>query len=207
MSDQQSLGIAILAGGRSRRFDGRPKGCLTVDGRPLLQRVIDAASPLKHPMWLVRATDPVPALASALNRTGLTQLVDDRPDMGPLGALTTILAHTDYDRILLLACDMPFLTESFLAWLVSRATQATVVVPGDGDHLHPLCSVFHRRCESPLRDCVEAGRFRAHDFIFAVDDVHVVPRSKWARFDEGGLLMNVNTDQDLERAETLAQSL
>ncbi|MEC9378488.1 MAG: NTP transferase domain-containing protein, partial [Candidatus Latescibacterota bacterium] len=45
MSDQQSLGIAILAGGRSRRFDGRPKGCLAVDGRPLLQRVIDAASP------------------------------------------------------------------------------------------------------------------------------------------------------------------
>ena len=43
MADLASVGAVILAAGSSRRL-GRPKQLLTLDGKPLLQHVIDAAA-------------------------------------------------------------------------------------------------------------------------------------------------------------------
>jgi molybdopterin-guanine dinucleotide biosynthesis protein A len=194
-------GIAILVGGNSRRL-GQPKACLHVGGRPLLQRVLDVTSSLDTPTWLVRAAEPAEALAELLHETGVPQLVDKYPDAGPLGGLATALAQTSCQRVLLLACDLPFLSSGFLRWLLDRSPHSTAVVPEDTDasHLHPLCAVYDRGCQTALDQCLDSGRFRVHDFLARLDNKHIVPASKWQAFDTGGLLANINTEADLAEA-------
>ncbi|MBT4100424.1 MAG: molybdenum cofactor guanylyltransferase [Gemmatimonadetes bacterium] len=198
-------GIAILAGGNSRRL-GQPKACLHVGGRPLLQRVLGATSSLDTPTWLVRAAEPVKPLAELMDDTGVPQLIDEYQDAGPLGGLATALAQTSCQRVLLLACDLPFLSSEFLRWLLDRSPHSTAVVPEDtdADHLHPLCAVYDRRCQPVLNQCLESGRFRVHDFLARLNDKHIVPSSKWQAFDTGGLLANINTEADLAQAQLIA---
>src|SRR5439155_16087595 len=45
--------IAILAGGRATRFDGRDKSALLVDGRTILDRQLDELSPLTDDVMIV----------------------------------------------------------------------------------------------------------------------------------------------------------
>ncbi|MBT3343182.1 MAG: molybdenum cofactor guanylyltransferase [Gemmatimonadetes bacterium] len=201
MSYSSACGIAILAGGRSRRMDGPPKACLQVGDHSLLQRVLDASTPLQLPIWLIRAADPAPDLQVHLQQTRVPQLVDQWPDAGPLGGLATAMTQTSCQRVLLLACDLPFLTTQFLEWLMAQATDASAVVPADGDRLHPLCAVYDRRCDPSLQDRVAQGRLRAHDFLHDLEDAEVLPRMVWDRFDESDrLLTNINTAEDLEEA-------
>ncbi len=204
----QGHGIAILAGGGSRRFGGQPKAVLTVGGRPLLQRVVEASAPLDLPCWVIRAHNPASDLAELIDQMGLPQLVDEHPDSGPLGALATVFSRTDCQRVLLLACDLPFLNRDFLRWLTRLAPESAAVIPGQSntgkDRLHPLCAVYDRACEPELSACVRAGRFKVHDFVTSLQSLYIVRPVTWQAYDTGGLLSNVNTPEDLEEARRLA---
>lgn len=182
-------------------MDGAPKACLRVGERTLLQRVNDVSAPLGLPIWLIRATSPAPALASEFEKIGLPQLVDQWPDAGPLGALATAFDQTTCQRLLLLACDLPFLTTDFLDWLVKQTPAATAVVPSDGKRHHPLCAVYDRACHRLLQEKIESGKLRAHSFLDELEDVVLLPPRAWKSFDDGGrLLANINTAEDLEDA-------
>ncbi|HEX4601724.1 MAG TPA: NTP transferase domain-containing protein, partial [Gemmatimonadales bacterium] len=50
---------AVLAGGAARRYDGRPKGLLTLGGRRILDRVVDAVAAVagEPPLLVVNAPE------------------------------------------------------------------------------------------------------------------------------------------------------
>ena len=98
--------VAVLAGGQSRRM-GRDKALLPLGDQTLIERVIAAARPLACPCFIVG--DP-----ATYAHLGLPVHPDRHPGLGPLGGLHTALGATGAP-VLLLACDLPFLTPDFLA--------------------------------------------------------------------------------------------
>ncbi len=92
---------AILAGGRSTRF-GSDKALANLDGRALIDRVVDAVAPQVDALVVVGRTHP-----------GLTCIPDrPAPDLGPLGGIAAALHHAaalGYAQILTVPCDAPFL--------------------------------------------------------------------------------------------------
>ena len=81
---------AVLAGGAARRYDGRPKGLLTVGGRRILDRVVDAVAEATGapPLLVANAAD------AASWRPDLVTVPDIRPGCGSLGGIHTAVTVT-----------------------------------------------------------------------------------------------------------------
>ena len=196
--------VAILVGGRSRRMGGRAKAALPLGDRTVLERVLDAADGLDHPVHLVagrEAADDDDELVRLLERLGRPVLRDRHPDAGPLGGLEAAFAATGAGRVLLLACDLPFLTLPFLSYLASQGEGGSAVVPAEEDgRCHPLCAVYPASCRARLGEWIEARRLRVRDFARAID-ARLLPRPLWQRFDvHGRLLANLNEPADHRQA-------
>src|SRR3954471_14781173 len=127
---------AILVGGGARRFGGRDKSALVVGGRTILERQLDAIAPITDDLILVtggasgvRRVDHTDAGGSGVSRTGYRVIADRVPDCGPLAGLDAALAAARDDVLILLACDMPFVSCAFLQYLVAQAAGFDAVVP------------------------------------------------------------------------------
>jgi molybdenum cofactor guanylyltransferase len=59
---------------------------------------------------------------------------------GVWGGLYTALIEAPTEQVLVIACDMPFLTAPFLFHLASLGAKVDAVVRRDADGLHPLCA-------------------------------------------------------------------
>jgi molybdopterin-guanine dinucleotide biosynthesis protein A len=90
----------VTAGGRSSRM-GRDKAWLELDGRPMIQRVIEQLL-LVVPSVTVIANDP------EYDRLGLPVVADRNQAVGPLEAIRVALASSLAPSVLLVACDLPF---------------------------------------------------------------------------------------------------
>ena len=181
---------AILAGGRARRFGGRDKSRLLVAGRTILERQIEALTPCVSRIMLVGAGDAPrdPRLVAVDDRVG---------DRGPLGGLDAAL-HAANGPVLLLACDMPFVTTPLLADLIAKFDGVDAVVPRTERGYHPLCGVFAPQCRGPVRARLDAGHLRLRDLLTDLR-VRTIDGDDLARFGEPNwLLANVNTQADLD---------
>ena len=116
---------AILAGGRASRFDGRDKSRLVVGGRSIVERQLEALSRITDDILIVGARCPPNPRGGVAPRS-----VPDRvPGCGPLGGLDAALAAARDDAVVVVACDMPFVTAELLGHLLSFAPGYDVVVP------------------------------------------------------------------------------
>ena len=193
------MDAAILAGGRARRFGGRDKGSLRVGGVSILDRQLAALGGVADRVLLV-TRDP------ARHREERVHTVADLvPGAAALGGIYTALASAAADHVLVLACDLPFLTASFLGRLASLTGPGhDAIVPRSRDGLQPLCAVYARRLVAPLRRQIDAGHLKVVDFLATVR-VHEIGPDALAESDPGGtLFFNVNGPSELERANELA---
>jgi len=185
---------AILAGGRARRLGGLDKSQLVIDGRTILDRQLHV---------LRRVADHVVIVADDVARflsLGVPVFGDLVPDAGALGGIYTALAVAK-EPVLVVACDMPYLTAPFLTRVMEAAHDADVAVPRAADGYHPLCACYTQACAKPIRQRLDAGMLKVLDLF---GDVHVrtIDPVEIAAFDPDGLLLlNVNTPDDLARAE------
>jgi molybdenum cofactor guanylyltransferase len=187
---------AILAGGRARRFEGRDKGALLVGGRRILDRQIDELRQLTDDILLVGGdqTEEAP--------TGLRRVPDRVPDAGPLGGLDAALAAARDDQVILVACDMPFITARFLERLVALSDSVDAVVPRTERGYHPLCAVYRRSCHPAVSRRLAERRLKMVELCEDLR-VHVVDREHVVLFGGERLLANVNTPDELRDLEAL----
>ena len=140
----------IVAGGVGRRF-GRPvggKAAVLVDGKTMLEWVVDAVSEVVPHLVIVKAEGQVlPALAA---RPGVTidVVVDTQPGGGPLAAVIdgmTVVAQSENPprHCFLASCDAPRLVVGLVRHLLAVAQQTGGwVVPRVAEHPQPLVSAL-----------------------------------------------------------------
>ena len=130
-----NISAVLLAGGESRRM-GKDKATLLFRRRPLWQIQFDLLRTLQPEEIFVSARIDPPW------RPAGVQFVSDKPpSRGPLSGLSATLARISTDHLLVLAIDMPLMTEKYLHfkydgrlphWLLDL-----LLAPGLGDHLTP----------------------------------------------------------------------
>jgi len=191
----------IQAGGRSTRMGGRPKALLELGGRRIIERVIDAVAPSVNDLLIVTNT---PELYAFL---GLPMVADVYPDRGSLGGIYSGLKAAPGDAAFTVACDMPFLHPDVVRLVVERAESGDVVIPRVGGQLETLHAAYAKSCLPHIEERLVAGRLKIVEFFPRVRVVEI-PEAEIARFrDPAIVFMNVNTPDELERAEVLAAHL
>lgn len=196
---------AVLAGGAARRYGGTPKGLLTVGGRRMLDRVVDAI------VWVIRDMPILVANApdAPTWRPELDTMPDVRPGGGTLGGIYTAVTAAPDTPVLCVAWDMPFVTAPLLRALVERFAEADcdAVLPESGGRrgVEPLCAVYGPACGAAIAQRLDAGDLRAISFHPDVR-VGILSLAQVKTFgDPDELFFNVNTPDDLARAEALCQ--
>ncbi len=192
-----------MAGGAAVRYGGAPKGLLEVGGVRILDRVVEA---------LRRATGALPILVAnapdaATWRGDLTVVPDRVPGRGALAGILTAVETAA--PALCVAWDMPFVPAALLEALAALLDGADVAVPESGSRrgLEPLCAGYGAACAPAIRRALERGDARAIGFHPEVR-VARLPLEAVLQYGEPDVLFfNVNTPDDLARAEVLCKAL
>lgn len=144
----------ILAGGAATRMGGVPKPELTLGGRSLLRRVLDA----------VPRASPRVVVGDVVARDFIVT-VEDRPGSGPAYALAAGLAYVPdgVPLVSALAGDLPFLSPDLMAALCAAVVgdrDGAVLVDHNGRRQW-LCGVWRREVLAKrLTDAVPGSGLR-----------------------------------------------
>lgn len=119
----------VLAAGAGRRFGG-PKQLAELDGRPLLQHVIDLAQPY-DPLVVLGAHAPV--ILAAFD-VGPHLIVDDWAEGQSASLKAGIAALRGEDRVLVLLGDMPFVNREVIEAVLAAGGCARASYDGVPGH-------------------------------------------------------------------------
>jgi len=193
-----TLSAAILAGGQARRYGGRDKGALVVDGRSIRERQIEELAAIAHDILIVGSPENLQS-----EGTGVRTVADRVPGCGPLGGVHTALLETAGDATIVVACDMPYISGRLLRHLAAMAAGADAVVPRTDRGYHPLCAVYTRACVEPIARRLAERRLKMSD-LFEDLRVRIVDAEELRSFgDVRRLLSNINTPADHQELEAL----
>jgi molybdenum cofactor guanylyltransferase len=185
----------ILAGGASSRM-GRDKALLEIAGVPMIVRMARLVQSV--------AGSPVAVgFRQSYGRLGVRAIPDDWPGAGPLGAIATALRASESEWNLVVACDLPYLTKPWLAFLVERARTSykDAILPRSQAGAEPLCAMYKKSCEPPIWLALDRGVRKVTEGL-AHAPIEWIEPSEWKAFDSGGLLFkNMNTAADYEEAK------
>lgn len=200
---------AIIAGGGATRYGGAPKGLFEVGGRRVIDRVADALAAATGKAAVLIANDP----AAAEWLPGTEIAADVVPGMGSLGGILTAIetvARADgrtVDGVLCVAWDMPFVSAGLLKELASMLDNADAALPESDSRrgLEPLCAAYGPACGPAIRAAAARGDNRAIAFHADIRLARLSRDRVLQYGDPGVLFFNVNTPEDLSRAELVCR--
>ena len=200
-SVRQGVSAAILAGGRATRLGGADKAALLIGGTRIIDRQI---------VELAAVADDVSIIANDPARYAGLQIPvqpDAIPGAGALGGIYTALARARHERVLIVACDLPFVSRALLARLVEDADEGVdAVVPRSARGPEPLCALYTRRCMAAIEARIARGALAVAELAADVR-VREIGTEALAAYDPlGRLFVNVNTPHDYARARNAVKS-
>ena len=190
------ISAAILAGGKATRLGGADKASLVVGGARIVERQLAALASVSNDVRIVANE------GARYADLGVRLVPDAVAGAGPLGGLYTALIDARHDRVLVLACDLPFVPAAFLERLAIESgagEQVDAVVPRSARGLEPLCAVYRKDCAGRARAQIARGDLRMTALLAALR-VRELGHDALAPFDGEALFENVNTPHDYARA-------
>jgi molybdopterin-guanine dinucleotide biosynthesis protein A len=179
----QEFTVAILIGGDSSRM-GTDKATLEVDGVAMAERVSKAAHDAGAAEVLV-----IGGTQKRANGISGMWKKDLYAGEGPLGGVITALKSATHDSVVVLSCDMPFITSAVIASLVPPLAEAQATV-GRTDRLNWLCAAWSKsECLPSLQSVWKRNERAIHRAAVLLDVVEVPVPAVAVR--------NINTPEDL----------
>ncbi len=178
---------------------GHDKAFLELDGRPLIEIVVERMASVCAEMLVVAGdVQPYAGLGA--------RLVEDRfRDVGALGGLYAGLEAATHELALVVGCDMPFLNtdllRAFAGW--AKGFDMAVLRHEDGEQMEPLHGAYGRTCLPVIEATIRARRRRIVAFFSHVRVRYVTPADVMPFDPDLRSFRNVNTPQDWEMAQAI----
>lgn len=171
---------------------GRDKALLQFEGKTLLERALALASTVAARARVKIVGDP-----AKYGKFGAV-VSDIYPDRGPLGGIHAALSNTTTDLNLILATDLPFVTPSFLQYLIAtaRSNDALVTVPKLGHFFEPLCAVYKQAFADVAQKALAEQKNKV-DALFTTEIARLVSEEEiLAAGFTPAIFRNLNTPED-----------
>lgn len=200
---ETSFSCAVLAGGASSRM-GRDKSLLSIEGEPLIQRVLNRLAPLTDDLLVVTdESDKYEFLRKQVRFAGDVGGLGQ----GPLAGIAGALLKARYPRVAVVATDMPFINPTLIQFLADVDPAADVVVPIISEDGFPetLHAIYSKSTLFAIQAQLIEGKRKITQFF---DHVRVVtvPREQILPLDPDlRSFLNANTPEDWTKIESLVE--
>jgi len=170
---------------------GEDKAFIQIEGVPIIKRIHDLFKELFQEVIIVTNQRD---LFSNFDSKIYSDLI---PNKGALGGLYTGIFFSSFQHSFSVACDMPFIKNSLVQYLIENIDDADVIVPRTKDGLQPLHAIYSKNCVEPIRRIIEEGKSKILDFYCQVN-VKILDEKDFLCFDPAGeSFINVNTPEEL----------
>jgi molybdopterin-guanine dinucleotide biosynthesis protein A len=180
---------------------GTDKAWLDLGGQAMIEHVLSALAPVTVSVAII-ANSPEYA------RLGFPVFRDTQTDIGPLEAIRTALENANTSRIILVGCDLPFVTSELFKFLLSIPGKYQTIVPVGADGtLEPLCAIYWIDALNVVTDLIARGG-RKISLLFDRVPTRVVAFDELRHLEAAELFFeNVNTPEDYAQAIEFTQRL
>lgn len=185
--------LAVVAGGQGRRLSGVPKGLLRLQGRTVLERLLELGPLFADVLLVANAPEPYA-------RFGLRTVADVVPGRGAPGGVHAAMTAARTGWVLAVACDMPFVSpEAVRVLLEARAPALDAVCFTVAGRVEPLLAVYRASLSGPWGEALRQHNPSLRGLL-SVSRARLLPEEALRAVDpELRSLVNVNTPEDLER--------
>jgi len=181
----------VLAGGASTRMR-TDKAALQYHGQPQLQWAFELVAKFCAASFVSVRPDQRGDAA----RAGHPQIVDRQPGIGPIAGISAALLEQPKAAWLVLACDLPFLTEHTLEHLIAHRDASKIATAYRSAHdglPEPLCAIWEPAAREPVLAYLATGKQCPRKFLINSD-------TKLLDLPERQALDNVNTVEEFAAA-------
>lgn len=198
---RQPCSGVILAGGLSTRYGGENKAFLRVGGMRILDRLFAVYTELFDEIILV-VNNP----REFLDWDALI-VTDIFPMRSSLTGIHAGLFYARHPFAFFSACDAPFLKKEVVETVLDSLEPAIdLVIPQTAAGLEPLCAAYSQRCLKAAEEHILQNKFKIQ-MALSGKRIKKIPEDVLRQKDPELLtFFNVNSPEDLARAEQLAKS-
>jgi molybdopterin-guanine dinucleotide biosynthesis protein A len=186
----------ILAGGLNRRFSGKEKAFLQVDGQFLLDRLYNTFASIFQEIILV-TNDPLHYLPWDLNI--VTDIFKVRSSLTGIhaGLFYSTLPHS-----FIVACDTPFLKKDLVQAMVENIDpRFDAMIPETSAGMEPLCAVYSKKGVDAIERHLSQNKFKIRQ-VFKKHRIKTLSEKFCRTFDPDlSSFFNINTPRDHSSAE------
>jgi molybdopterin-guanine dinucleotide biosynthesis protein A len=184
------ISISILCGGQAKRF-GQDKALYRVNGRPMLLQILDKFKPFSEDVFLQGAVN------------GFSEEANIYPDLvearSPLGGIYSSLVNARYEKLFVVACDMPFVDVRILHELLEHEEHDIVVPRWRSGHFEPLCALYSKSLIPGIEAQIKEEDFKISKLfdnvsLGTLDIDELIGNGRLAT----GCFRNINRPEDLE---------
>lgn len=176
---------------------GADKSLLVLQGERLIERVARSVSAVSDELIVVTHQ---PETYSGLEARFTNDCIRGA---GALAGIHAGLRLASHEWSLVVACDLPFLNQELLTYLIGLVEDYDIILPRIGGYVEPLHALYHRRCLPAIEKHLREKRFKVTAFHNDVS-VRIVEEAEIAHLDPRRLsFFNLNTPQDWQMAQRL----
>ena len=189
--EKNNITAVVLAGGRGRRLGGQDKGLVDLDGKPLIEHILELVTPQVSAV-IINANRNQQVYADL----GHPVISDNMADyQGPLAGFAVALAACNTDYIMTLPCDGPYVPVDLVSRLSAamKDNDAELAVAYDGQRMQPVYALIPRSLLGSLQEFLDAGN-RKIDLWYARHNTALADFS-----DVIDTFFNINTEDDLSK--------
>ena len=135
---REQAAAIILAGGKSSRM-GRDKAMLSINGRPLIEHIIETLRPVVGEI-IISASE-----ISAYSFSDVRVVADEIPDQGPFHGIVQAMRSARFPLCFIISCDIPEVPVRLVRRMIALAHNADGAVPVCGGYAEPMCAVYSKK--------------------------------------------------------------
>ncbi len=139
---------------------GEDKGFLDLNGKPMIQHVIDAVKKISDEI-VISTSNP------DYQRFKYPLVKDFKHDAGPLSGIYSGMKQLDSKRFLILTCDAPFVKTELLSKLLEYIPEYQICYPSSPaqNQTYPLTAAYDGAVAPLIKAYLEKENYRVKTFI------------------------------------------
>ncbi len=193
ISKNEITGV-ILAGGQARRMEGKDKGLILLNEKPMIEYVINILKPQVGNLIINANRNH-----EKFSKYGFKIISDELSGFcGPLAGMASALNIIETRFLLTAPCDSPFISDNLAQRLITalETEDADISVVHDGERLQPVFCLIKKELLSSMTDFLDEGERKIDKWFnqhhVAIADFSDIPHS----------LDNLNTYNDIKAVES-----